>query len=171
MSYLYDILYFPWLLDQVCFHSNNQRYYLATGKELMRINGTTKSFVASHLAESIAGAMTIRAFGEEDRHFSKTLDFIDINASPFFYNFTANEWLIQRLEILCAIVLSSSALALTSLHTSASKSGRCFSSQIYYCFSLVYTAQLHLNLLVCLYIPNYQFSKMKSQIRSATSTI
>ncbi|CBI34441.3 unnamed protein product, partial [Vitis vinifera] len=100
-----------------------QRYYLATGKELMRINGTTKSFVASHLAESIAGAMTIRAFGEEDRHFSKNLDFIDINASPFFYNFTANEWLIQRLEILCAIVLSSSALALTSLHTSASKSG------------------------------------------------
>ncbi|RVX04077.1 ABC transporter C family member 10 [Vitis vinifera] len=69
-----------------------QRYYLATGKELMRINGTTKSFVASHLAESIA----------------------------------ANEWLIQRLEILCAIVLSSSALALTSLHTSASKSGSIF---------------------------------------------
>ena len=137
----------------------------------MRINGTTKSFVASHLSESIAGAMTIRAFGEEDRHFSKNLGFIDMNASPFFYSFTANEWLIQRLEILCAIVLSSSALALTSLHTSASKSGRCFSSQIYYCFSLVYTAQLHLNLLVCLYIPNYQFSKMKSQIRSATSTI
>ncbi|KAJ9706102.1 hypothetical protein PVL29_001594 [Vitis rotundifolia] len=104
-----------------------QRYYFAAGKELMRINGTTKSFVASHLAESIAGAMTIRAFREEDRHFSKNLDFIDINASPFFYSFTANEWLIQRLEILCAIVLSSSALALTLLHTSASKSGRCFS--------------------------------------------
>eukprot|EP00261_Vitis_vinifera_P005097 XP_002271694.3 PREDICTED: ABC transporter C family member 10 isoform X2 [Vitis vinifera] len=100
-----------------------QRYYFAAGKELMRINGTTKSFVASHLAESIAGAMTIRAFGEEDRHFSKNLDFIDINASPFFYSFTANEWLIQRLEILCAIVLSSSALALTLLHTSSSKSG------------------------------------------------
>eukprot|EP00261_Vitis_vinifera_P014118 XP_003631374.1 PREDICTED: ABC transporter C family member 10 [Vitis vinifera] len=100
-----------------------QRYYFAAGKELMRINGTTKSFVASHLSESIAGAMTIRAFGDEDRHFSKNLGFIDINASPFFYSFTANEWLIQRLEILCAIVLSSSALALTLLHTSAAKAG------------------------------------------------
>ncbi|RVW43237.1 ABC transporter C family member 10 [Vitis vinifera] len=100
-----------------------QRYYFAAGKELMRINGTTKSFVASHLSESIAGAMTIRAFGDEGRHFSKNLGFIDINASPFFYSFTANEWLIQRLEILCAIVLSSSALALTLLHTSASKAG------------------------------------------------
>ncbi|CBI34436.3 unnamed protein product, partial [Vitis vinifera] len=100
-----------------------QRYYFAAGKELMRINGTTKSFVASHLSESIAGAMTIRAFGDEDRHFSKNLGFIDINASPFFYSFTANEWLIQRLEILCAIVLSSSALALTLIHTRASKAG------------------------------------------------
>ncbi|KAL6349327.1 hypothetical protein AAG906_033983 [Vitis piasezkii] len=84
-----------------------QRYYFAAGKELMRINGTTKSFVASHLSE----------------HFSKNLGFIDINASPFFYSFTANEWLIQRLEILCAIVLSSSAFALTLLHTSAAKAG------------------------------------------------
>ena len=100
----------------------------------MRITGTTKSFVASYLAESIAGAMTIRAFGEEDRHFSKNLGFIDMHASPFFYSFTANEWLILRLEILCAIVLSSSALALTLLNTSASKSGRCFSSQTYTCF-------------------------------------
>ncbi|CBI34438.3 unnamed protein product, partial [Vitis vinifera] len=100
-----------------------QRYYFAAGKELMRINGTTKSFVASHLSESIAGAMTIRAFGEEDRHFSKNLGFIDMNASPFFYSFTANEWLILRLEILSAIVLSSSGLALTLLHTSTSKSG------------------------------------------------
>ena len=94
----------------------------------MRINGTTKSFVASHLAESIAGAMTIRAFGQEDRHFKKNLGFIDTNASPFFHSFAANEWVIQRLEMLCAIVLSSSALALTLLHTSASKSGTCFSS-------------------------------------------
>ncbi|XP_034672820.1 ABC transporter C family member 10-like isoform X3 [Vitis riparia] len=100
-----------------------QRYYFAAGKELMRINGTTKSFIASHLSESIAGAMTIRAFGEEDRHFSKNLGLIDMNASPFFYSFTANEWLILRLEILSAIVLSSSGLALTLLQTSTSKSG------------------------------------------------
>ncbi|MCD9643110.1 hypothetical protein HAX54_030263 [Datura stramonium] len=62
----------------------------------MRINGTTKSFVANHLAESIAGAVTTRAFKEEERFFAKTSELIDINASPFFHNFAANEWLIQR---------------------------------------------------------------------------
>ncbi|KAJ7974100.1 Abc transporter c family member 10 [Quillaja saponaria] len=64
-----------------------QRYYFASAKELMRINGTTKSFVLNHLAESVAGAVTvtIRAFEEEDHFFARNLDLIDINASPFFF--------------------------------------------------------------------------------------
>ncbi|XP_004234191.1 ABC transporter C family member 10 [Solanum lycopersicum] len=92
-----------------------QKYYYASAKELMRINGTTKSFVANHLAESIAGAVTIRAFKEEDRFFAKTFELIDINASPFFHNFAANEWLIQRLETISATVLASSALCMVLL--------------------------------------------------------
>lgn len=91
--------------------------------ELKRINGTTKSSVASHLAESIVGAMTIRAFGEGDRFFLKNLGLIDANASSDFHSFSANEWLIQRLEIPCAVVLSSLALAMTLLPFGASASG------------------------------------------------
>ncbi|MBA0707524.1 hypothetical protein Golax_019563 [Gossypium laxum] len=100
-----------------------QRHYYASAKELMRITGTTKSSVASHLAESIAGAMTIRAFGGEDRFFLKNMNLIDANASPDFYTFVANEWLIQRLEILCAIVLSSTALSMTLIYLGPSASG------------------------------------------------
>ncbi|CAM8905998.1 unnamed protein product [Rhodiola kirilowii] len=100
-----------------------QKYYFATAKELMRINGTTKSFVANHLAESVAGAMTIRAFRQEDRFFSKNLDLIDINASPFFLSFTASEWLIQRLETVSAIVLSSCALCMVLLPPGTFKAG------------------------------------------------
>ncbi|KAH7839822.1 hypothetical protein Vadar_009200 [Vaccinium darrowii] len=100
-----------------------QRFYYASAKELMRIDGTTKSSVASHLAESVAGAVTIRAFGEEDRFFSQYLKLIDANASAWFHNFSANQWLIERLEILCAIVLSCSALGMTLLSNGASKSG------------------------------------------------
>ncbi|CAL5400018.1 unnamed protein product [Camellia sinensis] len=51
-----------------------QRYYLSATKELMRINGTTKSFVAN-----------------------------------------PNEWLIERLGVLSAVVLSSSALCMVLL--------------------------------------------------------
>ncbi|KAK7853776.1 abc transporter c family member 10 [Quercus suber] len=56
------------------------------------------------------GTMTIRGFDEEDRFFAKHLELIDRNASPFFHIFASNEWLIQRLETLSAVVLASSAL-------------------------------------------------------------
>ncbi|KAJ4832339.1 hypothetical protein Tsubulata_002121 [Turnera subulata] len=68
------------IIPTIYFSMLLQRYYLASAKELMRINGTTLSSVASHLAESIAGVMTIRAFGEEERFFSKNLELIDKNA-------------------------------------------------------------------------------------------
>lgn len=89
----------------------------------MRINGTTKSLVANHLAESVAGAMIIRAFEEEDRFFLKNLDIIDTNASPSFLTFAANEWLTQRLETLSATVLSSSALCMVLLPAGTFSSG------------------------------------------------
>jgi len=81
----------------------------------MRITGTTKSHVANHVAETVAGAVTIRAFEEEDRFFQKNLDLIDINASAFFHNFASNEWLIQRLETISAGVLASAALCMVIL--------------------------------------------------------
>ncbi|CAN6165024.1 unnamed protein product [Urochloa humidicola] len=92
-----------------------QRYYLASAKELMRINGTTKSALANHLGESVAGAITIRAFEEEDRFFEKNLELVDKNAGPYFYNFAATEWLIQRLETMSAAVLSFSAFVMALL--------------------------------------------------------
>ncbi|KAB1204955.1 ABC transporter C family member 10 [Morella rubra] len=100
-----------------------QRYYFASAKELMRINATTKSSVANHLAESLAGATTIRAFQKEDRFFSKSLDLIDTNASPFFHSFAANEWLIQWIEIVSATVLSSAALCMVLLPPRTFSSG------------------------------------------------
>ncbi|EMS57302.1 ABC transporter C family member 10 [Triticum urartu] len=92
-----------------------QRYYLASAKELMRINGTTKSALVNHLGESISGAITIRAFEEEGRFFAKNLELVDKNAGPYFFNFAATEWLIQRLEIMSAAVLSSSAFVMALL--------------------------------------------------------
>uniref|UniRef100_A0A2P2IV32 ABC-type xenobiotic transporter n=1 Tax=Rhizophora mucronata TaxID=61149 RepID=A0A2P2IV32_RHIMU len=92
-----------------------QRYYFSSAKELMRINGTTKSLVANHLAESVAGVITIRAFKEEERFFARNLELTDTNASPFFHSFAANEWLIQRLETVSATVLASAALCMVLL--------------------------------------------------------
>jgi ATP-binding cassette, subfamily C (CFTR/MRP), member 2 len=71
--------------------------------------------MVNHLSESIVGAITIRAFEEEDRFFAKILELIDRNASPYLYNFSSTEWLIQRLETMSAAILASSALAMALL--------------------------------------------------------
>ncbi|RHN81721.1 putative xenobiotic-transporting ATPase [Medicago truncatula] len=110
-------------IPMIYFALRLQGYYFATAKELMRMNGTTKSFVANHLAESVAGAVTIRAFEQEGRFFVKNLGLIDINATPFFHSFAANEWLIQRLETVSAVVLASAALCMVILPPGTFSSG------------------------------------------------
>jgi ATP-binding cassette subfamily C (CFTR/MRP) protein 2 len=90
----------------------------------MRMNGTTKSLIANHLAESAAGAITIRAFKKEDRFFTKNLDLIDTNASPFFHSFSANEWLIQWIELVSSTVLASAALCMVLLPPRTFSSGQ-----------------------------------------------
>jgi ATP-binding cassette subfamily C (CFTR/MRP) protein 2 len=89
----------------------------------MRLNGTTKSSLANHVAETIAGAVTIRAFEEEDHSFKKNFDLIDINASAFFHSFASNEWLIQRLETISAVVLGAATLCLVMLPPETFPSG------------------------------------------------
>ena len=81
----------------------------------MRLNGTMKSPIENHSGESIVRGMTIRAFRVEDPLLKKNIDIIDKNLSPFFYSFWAIEWLIQRLEVLNATLLSSSSLFMVLL--------------------------------------------------------
>ncbi|XP_075492282.1 ABC transporter C family member 10-like [Primulina tabacum] len=102
-------------IPMIFFAIRLQKYYFSSAREFMRINGTTKSSVANHVAESVAGVITIRAFEEEDRFFSKNLELIDTNGSPYFHYFSANEWLIQRLETLSAVVLSFAGFCMVSL--------------------------------------------------------
>ncbi|RDX70027.1 ABC transporter C family member 10, partial [Mucuna pruriens] len=110
-------------IPMVYFVIRFQRQYFAAAKEYMRMNGTTKSFIANHVAETVAGAMTIRAFKEEDRFFLKSLDLIDTNSSPYFHTFASNEWLILRLETACAVVLASVALCMVVLPPGTLTSG------------------------------------------------
>ncbi|EFJ30140.1 ATP-binding cassette transporter, subfamily C, member 24, SmABCC24 [Selaginella moellendorffii] len=90
-------------------------YNLASARELMRINGTTKAPILNYFGEAMSGATTIRAFRKQEDFTRKILDMIDTNTSPFFHNFAAREWLIQRLESLWSAVLCSSALIMVIL--------------------------------------------------------
>lgn len=96
-----------------------QMYYLASARELIRINGTTKAPVMNNAAETALGVVTIRAFNMVERFKEKNLNLIDTDASLFFHTNASMEWLILRLELLGNIVLFTSALLLVSLPSSS----------------------------------------------------
>jgi ABC-type multidrug transport system fused ATPase/permease subunit len=75
-----------------------QRYYVASTRELVRINGTTKAPVMNFAAESILGVTTIRAFAATDRFVQRNLQLIDTDATLFFYTNAALEWVLLRVD-------------------------------------------------------------------------
>ncbi|XP_042513380.1 ABC transporter C family member 8 isoform X3 [Macadamia integrifolia] len=92
-----------------------QRYYLASARELIRINGTTKAPVMNHAAETSLGVVTIRAFDMMDRFFQNYLKLIDMDAKLFFHSNAAMEWLVIRIELLQNLTLFTIALLLVLL--------------------------------------------------------
>ncbi|CAL5096709.1 unnamed protein product [Urochloa decumbens] len=92
-----------------------QRYYIASARELVRINGTTKAPVMSFAAESMLGVITIRAFASTKRFIQKNLHLIDIDATLFFYTSAALEWVLLRVEVLQILVIITSSILLVSL--------------------------------------------------------
>ncbi|XP_065866716.1 ABC transporter C family member 8 isoform X2 [Euphorbia lathyris] len=92
-----------------------QDYYLASARELIRINGTTKAPVMNYAAETSLGVVTIRAFKMEDRFFQNYLKLVDNDAVLFFHSNVAMEWLILRIETLTNLTLFTAALLLIFL--------------------------------------------------------
>uniref|UniRef100_A0A0E0KZG8 ABC transporter C family member 13 n=3 Tax=Oryza punctata TaxID=4537 RepID=A0A0E0KZG8_ORYPU len=92
-----------------------QRYYIASARELVRINGTTKAPVMNFAAESMLGVITIRAFAETKRFIQTNLQLIDTDATLFFYTNAALEWVLLRVEALQILVIVASSILLVSL--------------------------------------------------------
>ncbi|GAV60518.1 ABC_tran domain-containing protein/ABC_membrane domain-containing protein [Cephalotus follicularis] len=92
-----------------------QVYYLATARELIRINGTTKAPVMNYAAETSLGVITIRAFNMMDRFFGSYLNLVDTDAALFFHSNAGMEWLVLRIETVQNVTLFTAALLLILL--------------------------------------------------------
>ncbi|KAF2323531.1 hypothetical protein GH714_035937 [Hevea brasiliensis] len=92
-----------------------QDYYLASARELIRINGTTKAPVMNYAAETSLGVVTIRAFKMVDRFYQNYLKLVDKDAVLFFHSNGALEWLVMRIEALQNVTLLTASLLLVLL--------------------------------------------------------
>ncbi|KAM4656295.1 multidrug resistance-associated protein 1 isoform 6-T8 [Amazona ochrocephala] len=75
-----------------------QRFYVATSRQLKRLESVSRSPVYSHFNETLLGVSVIRAF-EEQKRFIKQNDMkVDENQKAYYPSIVANRWLAVRLE-------------------------------------------------------------------------
>uniref|UniRef100_A0A166HEZ9 ABC-type xenobiotic transporter n=1 Tax=Daucus carota subsp. sativus TaxID=79200 RepID=A0A166HEZ9_DAUCS len=85
-------------------------YFLATSRELTRLDSITKAPVIHHFSESISGVMTIRGFRKQQIFFSENVNRVNANLTMDFHNNGSNEWLGFRLELLGSLILCISTM-------------------------------------------------------------
>lgn len=88
---------------------------MASARELIRINGTTKAPIMNYAAETSQGVATIRAFNMSERFFRNYMSVVDTDAKLFFYSNASIEWLVLRVEALQNLTLFTTALLIVLL--------------------------------------------------------
>ncbi|XP_061290379.1 ATP-binding cassette sub-family C member 4-like [Bos javanicus] len=81
-------------------------YFLATSRDVKRLECSTRSPVFSHLASSLQGLWTIRAYKAEQR-FQELFDsHQDLHSEAWFLLLTVSRWFSLRLDIIYVIFIS-----------------------------------------------------------------
>lgn len=87
-----------------------QKIYIATSRQLKRLESVTRSPIYSHFGESISGQSTIRAYNEQARFTLESEDKVDYNQKVSYPTIIANRWLGIRLEIVGSLVVLFAAM-------------------------------------------------------------
>lgn len=88
------------------------RYYLATSREIKRLDAVSKTPIFTWFQESLGGLSTIRAFGQEERFRATNEARVDRNQQCYFPSVTCNRWLAVRIEFIgSSVILIASMLA------------------------------------------------------------
>ncbi|XP_060028892.1 multidrug resistance-associated protein 1 isoform X2 [Erinaceus europaeus] len=75
-----------------------QRFYVASSRQLKRLESVSRSPVYSHFNETLLGVSVIRAFEEQERFIQQSDLKVDENQKAYYPSIVANRWLAVRLE-------------------------------------------------------------------------
>ncbi|KAL9964378.1 hypothetical protein ACROYT_G028009 [Oculina patagonica] len=87
-----------------------QRIYVATSRQLKRIESVSRSPIFNNFFETINGASTIRAFGQQQRLIRDNYYRVDENHVAFYPGTSANRWLALRLEFVGNLIILFAAM-------------------------------------------------------------
>ncbi|XP_049760894.1 multidrug resistance-associated protein 1 isoform X2 [Elephas maximus indicus] len=95
-----------------------QRFYVASSRQLKRLESVSRSPVYSHFSETLLGVSVIRAFEEQERFIHQSDLKVDENQKAYYPSIVANRWLAVRLEFVGnCIVLFAALFSVISRHS------------------------------------------------------
>ncbi|XP_039741515.1 multidrug resistance-associated protein 1 [Pteropus medius] len=95
-----------------------QRFYVASSRQLKRLESVSRSPVYSHFNETLLGVSVIRAFADQERFIRQSDLKVDENQKAYYPSIVANRWLAVRLEYVGnCIVLFAALFAVISRHS------------------------------------------------------
>ncbi|XP_062269788.1 ATP-binding cassette sub-family C member 3 isoform X2 [Platichthys flesus] len=91
-----------------------QRFYVATSRQLKRLESVSRSPIYSHFSETITGSSVIRAYGRHSAFVLMSDLKVDENQKSYFPGIVSNRWLGVRIEFIGnCIVLFAAVFAVT----------------------------------------------------------
>uniref|UniRef100_V5I844 ABC-type glutathione-S-conjugate transporter n=1 Tax=Anoplophora glabripennis TaxID=217634 RepID=V5I844_ANOGL len=82
-----------------------QRFYVATSRQLKRLESISRSPIYSHFGETVTGVQAIRAYGQEERFISESEKKVDLNQICYYPGAISSRWLTIRLEMIGNLII------------------------------------------------------------------
>ncbi|XP_041100195.1 multidrug resistance-associated protein 1-like, partial [Polyodon spathula] len=86
------------------------RYYIASSRQIRRLDGASRSPVISHFNETLFGVSTIRAYGYQDQFINQNKQVLNENLLCYYNNVISNRWLAVRLEFVGILMIFLAAI-------------------------------------------------------------
>lgn len=106
----------PWfvvvMVMLVFIYGYYQKYYICVQRELKRMVSISRSPIFAHIAESLGGVDTIRAYAQERRFVHINNANVDFNMRSLFMLRSINRWLSVRLQFIGSLIVWTSSLLL-----------------------------------------------------------
>uniref|UniRef100_A0A3B4B9M5 ATP-binding cassette, sub-family C (CFTR/MRP), member 2 n=1 Tax=Periophthalmus magnuspinnatus TaxID=409849 RepID=A0A3B4B9M5_9GOBI len=85
-------------------------FYVATSRQLRRLDSVSRSPIYSHFGETVSGLSVIRAYGHQERFLNQNEKTVDENLKSVYPWIVSNRWVAIRLEFVGNLVVFFAAL-------------------------------------------------------------